>query len=587
MTINTETAQLLKRVAAVFRVKEGDTFRYKAYINASVAIDNLSEPLVEVWKRGGLDSVPGIGENLAAYLNEYFSTGKVKHFNSLFKKVPSGMFPLMTIRGIGPITAYKIAKKFHLNEEKTAISDLKEILIKGELNKIKSFKEKTVQKIQKALNIQSFGKTRLPLYEALPIASEFIDYLIKSKYILAAEPLGSLRRKLETVGDIDFGICSSTPKKAMDYALTYSKISSVITKGGMVSHIKLINGLEADLKISLPNSWGSMLQHYTGSKLHNIHLRTITKEKGLSLSEYGITKKEKLNHFTSETKFYQFLGMDYIPPEIRENGGEIELAQSHKLPRLIELTDIKGDLHIHSDYDFESSHDLGVSSLSEIFAVAEQKKYQYVGFTDHNPKFLGLTENQKNKIILDRKKYLEAQFHAYEKRVKHRVIKLLIGMEVDIRTDGTIALSEKSLSLLDYAIVSIHSSFGLTQEENTKRIIQALSHKKAKILGHPTGRTINSREPISANWAEIFDFCAKNKKIIEINAYPTRLDLPSDLIKQAVQKGVRFVINTDSHEDSQMENMKYGVWQARRGYAEKKDIVNTFSFENLRSVLEL
>ena len=512
MTINTETAQLLKRVAAVFRVKEGDTFRYKAYINAAIAIENLSEPINEVWKRGGLDSVPGIGENLTHYLNEYFSTGKVRHFNSLFKKVPAGMFTLMTIRGIGPITAHKIAKKFHLNDEKTAISDLKEILVKGELTKIKSFKEKTVQKIQKALNIQSFGKARLPLYEALPIAEDFIDYLIKSKYILAAEPLGSLRRRLETVGDIDFGICSSTPKKAMEYALAYRGVASVITKGGMVSHIKLTNGLEADLKISLPNSWGSMLQHYTGSKLHNIHLRTIAKEKGMSLSEYGITKKDKLNHFTSETKFYQYLGMEYIPPEIRENNGEIELARAHKLPHLLEADDIKGDLHIHSDYDFASSHDTGESSLSEILAVAERKNYLYIGITDHNPKYEGLMESQKNIIILDRKKYLEAQYHAYEKRVKHRVIKLLIGLEVDIRPDGNLALTDNTLELIDYAIVSIHSSFGLSQEENTRRILKALSHKKAKILGHPTGRMINSRQPIAANWEEIFDFAPKTKK---------------------------------------------------------------------------
>jgi DNA polymerase (family X) len=586
MTINQETAQLLKKVAAVFRIKEGDTFRYKAYINASIAIENLSEPITEVWKRGKLNDVPGLGENLTRYLEEYFKTGKVRHFESLFKKVPSGMFSLMTIRGIGPMTAHKIAKKFHLNDQETALADLKEILISGKLSQIKSFKEKTIAKIQKALAIQSFGKGRLPLFEALPVAEEYIAFLVKSKNISLAEPLGSLRRKLSTVGDIDIAICSDKPQMAMDYALSYPQISSVVTKGDKVSHVKLSNGLEVDLKISLPDSWGSLLQHYTGGKLHNIHLRTLAKEKGMSISEYGITQKGQLNRFTTEEKLYKFLGMDYIPPELRENTGEIELSLKHQLPKLLERSDIKGDLHIHSDYEFPSSHDLGVSPLSQLLSRAERNHYEYLGLADHNPKFQGLTEKQKLNILLNRRKYLEKQYHAYEKSVKHRVIKLLIGMEVDIRPDGSLALSDKMMDTLDYVIASIHSSFELTQEANTRRIIKALGHPKVKILGHPTGRVIGGREPIQANWEEIFSFCAKNNKIIEINAYPTRLDLPDELIKNAIKAGVKLTINTDSHVVEQMGTMEYGVWQARRGYATKKDIINTLSLSNLSQVLK-
>jgi DNA polymerase (family X) len=586
MTINEETAQLLKKVAAVFRVKEGDTFRYKAYINAAIAIENLTEPITEVWKRGEPDTIPGLGENLIVYLEEYFSTGHVRHFESQFKKVPAGMFSLMTIRGIGPMTAYKIAHKFHLNREESALADLKEILKSGQLEKIQSFKAKTVAKIQKALDIQSFGKARLPLYEALPVAEDLLSFLLKSPDISVAETLGSLRRRLSTVGDIDIAFCSASPQKAMAYALTYPQISAVVSTGDKVSHIKLNNGLEVDLKISAPNSWGSLLQHYTGSKLHNIHLRTLAKEKGLSLSEYGITQNKKLNRFTTETGFYKFLGMSYIQPEIRENNGEIELAQKHQLPKLIELSDIKGDLHIHSDFNYPSSHDLGISPLSQLLQSAEEKNYEYIGLSDHNPKFVGLTESQKLSLILDRKKYLELQYHAYEKSVKHRTINLLIGLEVDIRPDGDLALSDKILDQLDYAIVSIHSSFALSEKQNTQRIIRALSHPKALILGHPTGRVINGRQSISANWDQIFAFCAQNHKIIEINAYPTRLDLPDDLIRKAVAMGVKLIINTDSHEVSQMANMQYGVWNARRGYAEKIDIVNTLSFKDLHSVLE-
>lgn len=586
MTINEETVQLLKKVAAVFRVKEGDTFRYKAYINASVAIDNLTESISEIWKRGELNTIPGLGENFISYLEEYFSTGRVKHFESQFKKVPSGMFPLMTIRGIGPMTAYKIAHKFHLNREESAIADLKEILISGKLTKIAGFKEKTIAKIQKALAIQSFGKGRLPLYEALPVAEDLLDFLLKSPDVTAAETLGSLRRRLPTVGDIDIAFCSAQPQKAMAYALSYPQITAVVSTGDKVSHIKLNNGLEVDLKISAPNSWGSLLQHYTGSKLHNIHLRTVAKENGLSLSEYGITQNKKLNRFTTETGLYKFLKMSYIPPEIRENNGEIELAQKHQLPKLVELSDIKGDLHIHSDFNYPSSHDLGVSPLAGLLQSAEARGYEYLGLSDHNPKFAGLTESQKLSLIIDRKKYLETQFRAYEKSVKHRTINLLVGLEVDIRPNGDLALSDKILDQLDYAIVSIHSSFELSEEANTQRIICALSHPKAIILGHPTGRVINGRQPIAANWDKIFTFFAQNHKIIEINAYPTRLDLPDDLIRKAISMGVKLIINTDSHEVSQMANMQYGVWNARRGYAEKKDIVNTLSFKDLRVVLE-
>ena len=586
MTINEETAQLLKKVAAVFRVKEGDTFRYKAYVNAAVAIENLTEPITEIWKRGELNNIPGLGENLIDYLNEYFSVGHVRHFDSLFKKVPSGMFSLMTIRGIGPMTAYKISHKFHLNYQETALADLKEILKSGQLIKIQSFKAKTVAKIQKALEIKSFGKGRLPLYEALPVANDLLSFLLESSFITAAETLGSLRRRLSTVGDIDIAFCSSAPQKAMSHALSYPEISAVVSTGDKVSHIKLKNGLEVDLKISAPNSWGSLLQHYTGSKLHNIHLRTIAKEHGLSLSEYGITQNKKLYRFTTETGFYKFLKMSYIPPEIRENNGEIELAQKHQPPKLIELSDIKGDLHIHSDFNYPSSHDLGISSLSQLLQSAEDKGYEYLGLSDHNPKFQGLGEKQKLNIILTRKKYLESQYRAYEKSVKHRTINLLIGMEVDIRPDGDLALSDKILDQLDYVIISIHSSFELTEEANNQRIIRALSHPKAIILGHPTGRIINGRQPIAANWDQIFAFCAQNHKIIEINAYPTRLDLPEDLIRKAISMGVKLIINTDSHEVSQMTNMQYGIWNARRGYAEKKDIINTLSFKDLHTVIE-
>lgn len=587
MTSNLKTAQLLKRVAAVFRVIEGDTFRYKAYINAAVAIENLTEPVESLWKNDELDTIPGVGPNLQRHLGEYFQKGKVRHFESLFKKVPAGMFPLMEIRGVGPMTAYKISKKFKLTNPATAINDLKKVLKENRLTEIEGFKEKTVARLNKAIKVKTSGKRRLLLSTALGVAESFLKYIKESPIVIDAQPLGSLRRRLTTVGDIDLSINTKDPAKAMLHALAYPQIRAVITKGDKVSHVKLQNELEVDIKTSEPSDWGSLLQHYTGSKLHNIKLRTIAKDHGLSLSEYGIAEKGKLIHFKTEKDFYSYLDLQYIPPEIREGEDEIELARKNKLPKLLDLDHIKGDLHIHSDFNFPSSHDLGNSGLSSILNYAYKNNYEYLGISDHNPKFTGLSELQKEKLMDKRKKYLQDEFCAYEKAVKNRGIKLLIGMEIDIRPDGSLALSDKQMEKLDYSIVSIHSSFDQTTESNTRRIIKALSHSKATILGHPTGQLLGERDQIAANWEKILKFCSVNHKIVEINASPHRADLPYDLIKKAVSFGVKLIINTDSHDESELNVMKYGVWQARRGYATKKDIVNAGSYQNLQTVLKL
>jgi len=587
MTRNTKAASLLERVGAVFRVLEGDSFRSKAYYNAAVVIANLSEPIDDLYQRNQLEGIPGIGPGLRKYLSEYVRKGKVRHFDALLKKVPAGMFPLMEIRGIGPITAYKLAKKFKLNDEEAALKELKAIAKDNRLTEISGFKEKTSNRIKKSLKYKARGKPRLLLADALPIAEKFISFLKLSPLIKDAEPLGSLRRKLSTIGDIDLGISSKNPTMAMEYAISYPEISTVVTRGERVSHVRLRSGFEVDIKCSTPQQWGSLLQHYTGSKLHNIKLRTRTLTKGMSLSEYGIKKGKKLHDFTDEKAFYKFLGLEYIPPELREDKGEIEKALKNKIPSLIEASDIKGDLHIHSDFDFPSSHDVGSSKIGDIISVAGELGYEYIGFSDHNPKYLGLLEREKEKILLARKEYLNSQFHAYENRVKNRTTKLLIGMEVDIRPDGTRAISDNLLDTLDYAIVSIHSGFDLSSRENTNRILDGLDHPKAVILGHPTGRKLNYRDSILVDWDRVFDFCRKKGKILEINSDPSRLDLPDDLIMEALKYGVKFIINTDIHHVSEMAHMKYGVWQAKRGWITKKDVINTLSYKDLRQVLKL
>ncbi len=589
MVTNAEIAKTLRRVAAVFEIMDDDFFRTRAYQNAANAVENLTISVRDLWEQGKLTEIPGVGPNIAQHLEELFKTGKVRHFETEMKRVPQGMFALLGIRGIGPKIAYKIASKFRLTDEKTALKKVKQLIVSGKLATLPGFGEKLQQKIQTSIESQFVKEERMLFSEALPITQSFLDYLKTIPSVISAEPLGSLRRRVATVGDIDLAICSDKPKEVMEAILKYKEINKVISSGRITSRVQLKSGHEIDIKLSPPSEWGSLLQHYTGSKLHNILLRSFALEKHLSLSEHGIKdqKTGKVYQARTEKNFYEHLGLPYIPPELREGEEELELAKKDKTPNLIELTDLKGDLHLHSDFEYETSHDLGRSSLKEILDKARELGYEYIGLSDHNPKFQGISTAHKRKILEARRNKLLTQYHKYENDVKTRVPKLLVGLEVDIRKDGELALEDELIYELDYVIVSVHSSFELSKADNTKRIVKALSHPKAVILGHPTGRMLNQRESIEADWLAIIDFCKTNKKIMEVNAAPARLDLPDDLIKIAVRNGVKLCIDTDSHAVDQMDFMQFGVWTARRGWCTKKDVANTLSYQDLQSVLNL
>lgn len=585
---NAEIAKLLRQVAAVYEVKDQDFFRTSAYQNAANSIENLTVSVHDLWEQGKLDEIPGVGPGLSEHLDELLKSGKVKHFDHELKRVPAGMFALLGIRGVGPKTAFKIAKRFRLNDPNKAIIEVARLIRRGELEELPGFGKKLEQKIKTSIEEKFTKEERMLLYRALPVADTFLEYIKTLPEVISAEPLGSLRRHLATVGDIDVAICTKNPKEAMKKALKYQEISKVISSGESVGRIKLKSGHEIDIKLASPDEWGSLLQHYTGSKLHNIALRSLALKKHLSLSEHGIknTKTNKVFKAKDENDFYAHLGLPYIPPELREGEEELDLAKKNKIPKLIEPEDIKGDLHIHSDFDFETSHDLGTSPLSEILDKARELNYEYIGISDHNPKFTGLTLNEKRKILGDRKKYLTSEYQKYEKRVKSRVPKLLIGLEIDIRSDGELALEQELINLLDYAVISVHTSFNLTKEGNTNRIIKAFENPKAIILGHPTTRKLNIRKGIDCDWEKVFRFCQEKTKVLEINAYPDRLDLPDDMIKMAVKIGVKMAIDTDSHHADQLDYMRYGVWTGRRGWATKTDVINTYSYKDLQKLLQ-
>jgi len=575
---NKQISELLKKVASAYAIKNEKKFFFQiiAYQKAADAIENSQSQIVNLYKKGQLESLPGVGPSIKAHLEELLKNGEVKHFNWVFEDIPDSVFQLLKIPGFGPKKAYKLTTCLHLKNAETAIDELEKAANSNKISQIEGFGEKSQQEILRAIEEFKKGNTKekkMNLSIATEVSEKIISYLKESKDVLRVETLGSLRRSKETIKDIDIAVSTNNPKKVIKHFISYPYSEKTIEEGVISASIAAFGGKQIDLMTQSPDGFGSLMQHFTGSKNHNIKLREYALKKGLSLSEYGIKKNKKLIKFKTEENFYNALKMQWIPPEMREDGGEIELALKNKLPKLIELKDLKGDLHIHSNYSIEPSHDLGKDTMERILETAIKMKYEYIAFSEHNPSVSKHTNKSVYEILSRRSLKIE-QLYSNIKSV--RLIKLL---EIDILANGELAIDNRSIDLLDGFIASIHSSFNASQEDMTKRILNALSHPKAKILGHPTGRIINQREGYKLNWDKIFDFCKKNNKALEINSWPSRLDINDKLIREAIQNKVKLVINSDSHAAWQMTMLKYGVANARRGWAKKENILNTLPYD--------
>lgn len=591
---NKEISELLENIAAAYIVKNEDRFRIMAYEKAAGTINASAVDIKELWEQGKLDSLPGIGKKLAQYIDELFRSGKVKHFEQVLKDLPKALFEFMKIPGIGPKNAYKLCLKLKINDKKDSIERLKKAAELGKIRTIEGFGEKSEQEILQGIEELGRRGKRLLLPYALNIAQKVLSYLKKSSLIKKAEILGSLRRKAGTIGDIDIAIVSNKPEEAIKWFINYPHKIRLLEAGLTKASILIFDEQQIDLRVVENEAYGSLLQHFTGSKNHNIHLREIALKKGLSLSEYGIRKIKDIRYkikdtiqFAEEKKFYNYLGMEWIMPELREDRGEIELALQNKLPKLVELKDIKGDLHLHSNFNIESSHDVGENSMEEMINKARLLNYNYIAFSEHNPSISQHSEKEIIDIIKRKKNVIDKLNYSIKNKTKKGTQKLFIfnSLEIDIRPDGRLAVPNKALAELDFGIASIHSSFKMSAEEITKRVLTAMAYPKIKILAHPTGRLLNKREGYELNWDKIFDFCKKNNKFLEINAYPQRLDLPDELVLEAIKNGVKLVINTDSHHLKEMELMKYGVFNGRRGWAKQDDIINTLSYNEIRKLL--
>ncbi len=557
---NQRLAKILRNVAAAYTIKKaGNFFQIRAYENVADSIEQSTAEVFDLWIEGKLDQIPGIGPSIKGYLEELFKTGKVKHFEQVQKDIPNVVFDLLDISGVGPKTAEKIADLGVKD-----LDDLKKKLKSGELVN-KGFSAKLAQNIMQGLRQLSQKDNRMLLPYAYAQSEKILGYLKKSLFVLKVDSLGSLRRMAATIGDLDFSASSKEPTKVVDYFIKMPGVARILDQGEFKASVVLNSGIRVDLLVGEPDSYGALLQHFTGSKIHNIKLRTYALKKGLSLSEYVRTKTEE--------EFYRLLGMDVPPPEIREDTGEIEAALEHKLPMLVSLKDIKGDLHLHSNFPIEKpSHGIGADSIEDIVKNAEKLGYQYVGISDHSPSF-NLSKD-KIKVTIGKRTNSIQQI-----KLKTKSIRVLNGLEIDILGDGSLSVPDEILATLDYCIAGIHSGHRGEKDIITKRLISALNNPHVDIISHPTNRLLNERDSSQGDWEMIFSLAAKNHKIMEINAFPNRLDLRDDLVRMAKTYGVKFIINTDAHEISQMDNMRFGVSVARRGWATKEDIVNTWDWK--------
>lgn len=586
---NLQIAELLRSVAAALGLSDGNNkFRIVAYERAADAIEHATSEVKDLWDNNELKTLSGVGEGIAASLDELFKTGKVKHFETILKPFPPALFELLAIPGVGPKRALKLVKELGITKAHSAIAQLEKAAKKGRVRVLEGMGEDTEKAILQGIVEHKDRSKRMALDIATTIADSILDWMRKNPFVKEANTLGSLRRQVSTIGDVDLSVASDHPKEVMEHFKTYPHKSRVLEAGEHSATIILPNGASVDLMVQPEAAYGSLLQHFTGSKHHNVALREYALKKGLSLSEYGIRKVSGLDSssspqndknlikFNNEKSFYNYLGLDWIPPELREGENEIKLALEHKLPKLVEVTDIKGDLQIHDNFDVEPSHDLGQSSMEDLVAVGKQLKYEYMGFTDHNPSVNNHSTQQIIEIVKRRGEKIE-QLNTTSGLI------VFNGIEIDLQPDGKRALPDAALELLDYACVSIHSSFRQDRKTTTARILRGLDHPKVRFLAHPTGRLLGEREGVDIDWEQVFAFCVANDKWLEIDAWPNRLDLPDTLVHEAIVHGVKIIIDTDSHSADHLTMMRYGLAVARRGWCEATNIVNTLSLKDFRA----
>ncbi|MDP2906091.1 MAG: DNA polymerase/3'-5' exonuclease PolX [Candidatus Omnitrophota bacterium] len=561
---NAEVSRIFGNIATILEILGENSFRIRAYERAAQTIGGLSEDIEEIAQNERLSEIPGIGHDLSGLIKEYLKTDKIKLYDELKKKVPEGLLTLLDIPSVGPKTAKLLYEKFKIKN----IPVLEKAIKQGKLKQAFGFKDKTIANIQKGIEIFKKSRAVMTLAGAELLARVFIAPLKKERAVKKIIAAGSLRRCKETVRDIDILAVSSKPAEVMEAFCSLPEVADITAKGATKASVRAKDGTQIDCRVVEQKSFGASLVYFTGSKDFNIKLRGLAIKKGLKINEYGVFRKDKYISGATEEEVFAALGLPFIEPELRENTGEIELACKSKLPRLLQLKDIKGDLHTHSTWTD------GDNTIAEMAEAAKSLGYSYIAVTDHSQSLkvaggLSVAKLKKKKEEIEK---LNARLKG---------IRVLYGTETEIDSQGKLDYEDGVLKEFDIVVAAVHSGFKQSRQQLTGRITSACKNKYVQIIAHPTGRLWGTREAYDIDMDEIFRAARDTNTALEINSFPKRLDLNDANCRRAVERGVKLAVNTDSHSVEQLSAMRYGVGMARRGWVGAASVINTLPLSQL------
>ena len=564
-------AELLESIGTLLELKGENPFKVRAYHNAARAIGQYHGPLEKAVKEGSLSGIPGIGKGLSERIEEFSETGHIKYYDELKGSIPAGMTEMLSIEGLGPKKIRAIYEKLGIK----TVRGLEEACRKNKIASLDGFGGKTQENILKGIQYLSSNRNKFLISDALREAVR-IQGLLKKKgkgNIKRIEIAGSLRRKKELIGDIDIVAGASDSEKVMNIFASLEGVKDVIAGGGTKTSVKLDMGINADIRVVSDKEFPYALHHFTGSKEHNTAMRSLAKAKNMKMNEYGLFRKGKNIPCKNEKDIFTALGLSFIPPELREDRGEIEAASNGKIPRLVEEKDIKGLLHVHTSYSD------GSTALEDMAAETKKRGYSYIGICDHSKSAYyagGLNEDK-----------LRKQWEEIDSlNAKTKNLRIFKGIEVDIFPDGSIDYDKAVLEKFDFVIASIHTKFKMTKEDMTERIIKAVKNPYTTMIGHLTGRLLLTREGYEVDVEKIIEACSSEGKSIELNSHPQRLDLDWRFCKLAKECGVPVSINPDAHNAGGLDDIIYGVGAARKGWLEKKDVLNTMSADEIKKFFD-
>ncbi len=563
---NLELSRMFEQIARILKIKGENPFKIRAYEKIALVLENLPIDIETIYRQGRLNNIPGVGEGIAKKIEEFLTAGKLEYYEKLKETIPSGVLELLDISEVGPKTAKLLYEQLGVDN----IEKLEKAVRKHQVKDLPGMGEKSETNILRGIELYKRRKERVLLGTALPLAEEIVENLSHLKETNKISFAGSLRRKKETIGDIDILVTSQKPEKIMKTFTSLPQVREILAEGPTKSSVITKDDIHVDVRVVEPISFGAALQYFTGSKAHNIKLRELAIKRGLKINEYGVfeMKTDRRIAGEREEEIYKILNLPFIPPELREDRGEIEAALENRLPQLIEYPQIKGDLHLHTKWSD------GAHTIRQIAEEAKRKGYKYIAITDHSQslKFAGgLTEERLMEQVEEIQK-LNQELDDFT---------VLTGIEVDIKSDGSLDFSDEILSKLGVVVAAIHSGFKQESKIITERLVGAMQNRFVSIIAHPTGRLIGYRESYQVDIDKIMDMAAKTGTILEINAYPERLDLNDVYCRMAKNRGVQLAIETDAHSIDGLEFMNLGVDVARRGWLEEKDIVNTLPMNEL------